>query len=203
MSDVLDKAICLSLNKNWLPLGYKTVRQAITDLCGGAYGASAPSLAVAVTIDENGELVESLPMKWEEWVKLPVRDCDLAIQAKSGPIRAPLIIVSQNYSKMPLKSPRLTNKAILERDGFRCAYTGEKLAKGQLSVDHVVPKYRGGKDAWENMVACRKDLNTRKGHALNHEIGLKLLIKPKAPLPMPVSATIGGARRPEHVPFVT
>lgn len=203
MSELLDKPIVLSLNKNWLRLGWKTVRQAITDLCGGSFGGTPPAMAVAVTIDDNGNLVESIPMTWDEWVKLEVRPQDLAINTHRGPIRCPLVIVSSSYSKMPNRTPRLSNKAILERDGFTCAYTGEKLPKSLLNVDHVIPRDRGGRDSWENMVACRKDINSKKGNRLNSEVGLRLRKTPTAPKGMPVCATITEAKRPEHAPFIS
>lgn len=202
MSGYLDKAVVLKLNANWEPIGWTTPRKAFVDMTGGLDGGTPPALGLSISVDENGDLAEALPMKWEEWVGLEVRPQDLAIQTKSGAIRVPTVIVAPNYKKMPLITPKLTRKAILERDGYTCGYTGEKLPAEMLNVDHVTPKSRGGGDDWENLVACRKDINTKKGSRLNHEIGLKLKKQLKAPKPIPKSFTIREAKRPEHAPFI-
>ena len=58
------------------------------------------------------------------------------------------------------------------------------------SLDHVVPRSRGGKDVWENLVWSAKGVNQKKADRLPHEAGLKLLSTPRAPKEMPVSAFI-------------
>lgn len=199
---VLNKPLVLSLNASWERLGWKTPKQAVTAMCGGAYGGTPPALAMSITMDENGNLTEAIPMKWEEWIKLPVRPEDLALQTKSGPIRCPMVVIAPNYKRMPVKAQRLTKAAILARDQGVCQYTGEKLPKSQLNIDHVIPKDRGGKDEWGNLVTSRKDLNSKKGNRTNEEMGYKLIKKPVAPKPVPVSFHITEARRPEHKPFI-
>jgi 5-methylcytosine-specific restriction endonuclease McrA len=72
----------------------------------------------------------------------------------------------------------------------RCQYTGRALRPEEGSLDHVVPRSRGGKDAWENLVWSAKDVNQRKADRLPHEAGLKLLSVPRAPKELPVSALI-------------
>jgi 5-methylcytosine-specific restriction endonuclease McrA len=202
MSDILDKAIVLKLNANWAPLGWTTPRKAFVDMCGGKYGGTPPALSLSVSVDENGKLTEAIPLKWEDWVKLEVRPQDLAVQTKSGAIRCPTVIVAPNYDQMPHVQQKLTKRAILERDGFVCAYSGEKLPISKLNIDHINPKSKGGKDTWENLVACRKDINTRKGNKSNKEAGLVLLKKPRAPKPVPKSFTVREVKRPEHGPFI-
>lgn len=202
MSEILDKAIVLKLNALWQPLGWTTPRKAFVDLCGGAYGGTPPALAVSTTLDDNGNLVEAIPLKWEEWKKLEVRPQDLAVQTKSGAVRCPTVLVAPNYKKVPIIQQKLTKRAILERDGFECAYTGERLHASQLNVDHVIPKSKGGRDAWDNLVACRKDINYKKGNKSNEEAGLVLRKTPKAPKAVPKSFTIREIKRREHAPFI-
>ncbi len=92
---LLDKPIVLSLNKMWQALGWITPRQAVVAMTGGS-GDTPPALGLCLTIDENGELVESFPMKWDEWVKLPVRDQDLSLMTSRGPIRVPTVVVRRH-----------------------------------------------------------------------------------------------------------
>ena len=74
--------------------------------------------------------------------------------------------------------------------GNRCQYTGKVLKPEEGSIDHVVPRSRGGKDAWENLGWSSKDVNTRKGNRLPQEAGLKLLSGPRAPKELPASALV-------------
>jgi 5-methylcytosine-specific restriction endonuclease McrA len=69
----------------------------------------------------------------------------------------------------------------------RCGPAGiEKVT----TLDHVVPRSRGGPDTWENLVWAAKNVNQRKGNRLPHEAGLKLLTVPRAPKEVPVTAFI-------------
>ena len=130
------------------------------------------------------------PVTWEEWITLPVRDQDEAVHTVRGQIRVPTVIVAVNYAKVPKKHPKLCARAIRERDRNRCQYTGRVLRPDEGSLDHVVPRSRGGRDSWENLVWASKEVNQRKADRLPHEAGLKLLSHPRAPKEMPVSALI-------------
>ncbi len=199
---VLDKQVVLKLNANWMRLGYCTPRQAIIAMTGEVEGGSPPALALDITLDENGDLLSAIPTKWEDWVKLPVRSQDLSISSHKEAIRCPVLLVCPAYAKMPLKAKKLTTRAILERDGLIDQYTGEKLTREQASVDHVIPKDRGGKNTWFNMVTCDKKRNHEKSNRLNREIGWRLIRKPVEPRAIPVSETITEVRHPHHAPFV-
>ena len=115
------------------------------------------------------------------------------MQTVRGQVRVPTVIVAVNFAKVPKKRPKLCAKTIRERDGHRCQYTGKLLRPDEGSLDHVVPRSRGGKDAWENLVWSSKAVNTKKGNRLPHEAGLKLLSVPRAPKEMPASALIRNA----------
>ena len=134
-----------------------------------------------------------IPRAWEEWTTLPIREQDEAVHTVRGQIRVPTVIVAVNYAKVPKKRPKLCARTIRERDGNRCQYTGRLLRPDEGSLDHVVPRSRGGKDAWENLVWSAKEVNQRKADRLPHEVGLKLLASPRAPKELPVSALIRNA----------
>src|SRR6202044_1527407 len=124
---------------------------------------------------------------------LPVRANDNAVRTARGAIRVPIVIVAVNFARVPKKRPKLCARAIRERHGNRCQYTGRLLHPDEGSLDHVVPRSRGGMDTWENLVWSAKDVNQRKADRLPHEAGLKLLSVPRAPKEMPVSALIRNA----------
>jgi 5-methylcytosine-specific restriction endonuclease McrA len=70
-------------------------------------------------------------------------------------------------------------KNILVRDGFKCAYCGEKSQK--LTIDHIIPRSRGGKDSFENCVAACRSCNRRKGGRIPSEANMHLVLKPYQP----------------------
>jgi len=179
MSDILTKAVVLVLNRNWQAINVRTPQE--------AFCMMATNVATGLEIEGEEHI---RPVTWEEWIRLPIRDQDEAVRTVRGPIRVPTVIVAVNYAKVPKKRPKLCARTVRERDGNRCQYTGALLRPEEGSLDHVVPRSRGGPDAWENLVWAAKNVNQRKGNRLPHEAGLKLLTVPRAPKEVPVTALI-------------
>lgn len=181
---------CLVLNRAWQAINAISVQSAISQLASGA----------ATALDILGE-EQITPVRWDEWLKLPVRDGDGAIHTARMVIRAPTVIVAVNYAKVPKKRPKLGLRGIADRDGGKCQYTGKKLERHEMTLDHVQPRSRGGVDSWENLVLADKTVNQRKGARTNDEAGLKLVRRPFEPSPVPVSAGITPTH-PHHRIFV-
>jgi hypothetical protein len=200
-NSVLEHQVVLSLNALWQPIGWTSIRKAVTAMTGGNV-STRPALALDITMDASGRLISANPMVWDEWIKLPIRGGDISLGTKSGAIRAPVALVSPDFGEMPLKTARLSPNAIWDRDGGTCQYSGKKLTKKQGNLDHVLAKSRGGKDSWENVVLCDRKINSAKGNRLNSEMGLKLLRKPKAPTAIPASFSVREPRHPAHAPFI-
>jgi 5-methylcytosine-specific restriction endonuclease McrA len=179
MSEILNKKIVLVLNRNWQAIHIRTPQEAFCQM--------ATNVATALEIDGENHI---RPVNWDEWITLPIREGDNAVHTVRGAIRVPTVIVAVNFAKVPKKRPRLCAKAIRDRDGSRCQYTGKLLRPDEGSVDHVVPRSRGGKNTWENLVWSSKDVNARKGNRLPQEAGLKLLALPRTPKELPVTALI-------------
>jgi 5-methylcytosine-specific restriction endonuclease McrA len=178
-----DKIICLCLNKRWQPIGVKSVRDAFSELVH----PNCVALNVMYKKNKDGSLdfseVEDIQaVKWNEWINLPVRECDLEIRTSKMSIRVPTIIASSKYSEIPTRRFMPTKRNIWLRDNGICQYSGKKLKPEEANIDHPFPKSRGGPNTWENMVLCHKDINSKKGSKTPEEAGLKLIRKPK---PMP------------------
>src|SRR5882724_11906676 len=182
MNNILNKSIVLVLNRNWQAINICTPQ--------GAFCQMATNVATGLEIEGENHI---RPVTWEEWISLPVRPQDNAVQTVRGSIRVPTVIVAVNFAKVPKKRPKLCAKTIRERDDNRCQYTGKVLKPEEGSLDHVVPRSRGGADAWENLVWSSKAVNTKKGNRLPQEAGLKLLSIPRAPKELPMSALIRNA----------
>jgi 5-methylcytosine-specific restriction endonuclease McrA len=83
--------------------------------------------------------------------------------------------------RRPRPRVRLCKREILRRDGYRCQYCGRETS--QLTIDHVVPRYRGGPHSWENLVAACPQCNRRKGGRTLAEARMELLRRPFEPRP--------------------
>jgi 5-methylcytosine-specific restriction endonuclease McrA len=182
MNDKLTKATVLVLNRNWQAINIRTPQDAFCQM--------ATNVATALEIEGENHI---RPVPWAEWITLPIRPQDNAVQTARGPIRVPTVIVLAHFAKVPKKRPKLCARSIRERDGNRCQYTGRPLRPDEGSLDHVLPRSRGGQDTWENLVWASKDVNSKKGDRLPHEAGLKLISTPRAPKEMPASALIRNA----------
>src|SRR5437016_3558102 len=94
-------------------------------------------------------------------------------------VRVPSVIRLLEYRRIPHQTRALSRKNILLRDRNTCQYCGVVLSSGELTLDHVVPRSRGGSSTWENLVACCHHCNRRKGNHLLHETEMKLLKEPR------------------------
>lgn len=210
MESVLDKPITLSLNAIWQPIRQVSVRQAIiamNSIAKKGVDQAAVGLDIEYAETETGEVDFSkptsiTPVKWNEWVKLPIRKYDEIVMGAKGPIRAPTVVVSVHYNKMPLKTFRPTKTSLYRREGGKCAYTGRELTLKEATIDHIIPRSKGGKNTWQNQVICAPEVNFKKGNKSNKEAGLKLLKKPVEPTPISVAALITEARHRDHNLFL-
>jgi hypothetical protein len=197
---ILNKHLTLQLNGSWIACGFLTCRKAIVSLMGG--DAQHPVVALDMEFAEDGSLVYANPTEWAAWEKLPIREGDFYIQTARGRIRAPTVVVARNFNQIPMKKARLSANTIFERDGGRCQYTNKALTRSGMSLDHVLPKSRGGKDTFQNLVLCDKHVNIFKADRTPEEAGLTLLRKPVAPPEVPVSTTIKVAHHPDWNAFL-
>jgi 5-methylcytosine-specific restriction endonuclease McrA len=179
MSDILNTATVLVLNRNWQAINVRTPQEAFCQM--------ATNVATGLEIAGEDPI---RPLTWEEWITLPIRPQDQAARTVRGSIRVPTVIVAVNYARVPRKRPRFCTRSIRERDGNRCQYTGRLLRPEEGSIDHILPRSRGGANSWENCVWASREINARKGNRLLQEAGLKLLASPRVPKELPATALI-------------
>lgn len=91
----------------------------------------------------------------------------------------PSVVRLWKYKNVPFKRIMLTRKNILTRDSNRCQYCS--TIKGQMTVDHIIPKTMGGRDTWHNLVCCCARCNNKKGDNTPEQVEMKLLKKPTRP----------------------
>lgn len=105
-------------------------------------------------------------------------DARQPVRSATFEMERPSVIILTRYVKPPSKRRvALSRRGVLRRDGGRCAYCG----KSASTVDHVMPRSRGGANSWANLVACCQTCNARKGNRTPEEMGWALLVEPGPP----------------------
>jgi 5-methylcytosine-specific restriction endonuclease McrA len=111
-----------------------------------------------------------------------VESLDRPLRAAGTSFVWPHVIRLLSYVRVPRAvQRRISRRALFARDGWRCVYCGTSAPR--LTLDHVVPRSRGGESVWENVVTACAPCNLRKGDRLLEESGLTLTKPPKAPAP--------------------
>ncbi len=101
------------------------------------------------------------------------------IRTASGEFRAPSVLKMRYQVKRPMPELRLSRHSILARDNYTCQYCGSRGR--ELTIDHVVPRWVGGPHTWDNLVACCRKCNLKKGDKTPLQANMRLARKPKRP----------------------
>jgi len=105
-------------------------------------------------------------------------DEDDPVRSASAEWARPSVIILRTYVRIPGgRRVPVSRRGVLRRDGHRCAY----CAASASTVDHVIPRSRGGADSWENLVACCLRCNNIKSDRTPTEMGWRLRAQPRAP----------------------
>ena len=107
--------------------------------------------AAVLVLKDRAEILER-----SEWV----------LHAESFTLPRPIVIRLKTYVRIPRDAHRrkITRRAVFARDRWTCQYCGQE--RGNLTVDHVIPRSKGGGSGWDNIVACCAPCNRRKGDRL-------------------------------------
>jgi len=124
---------------------------------------------------------------WQEAVKALFRDSvtvlseyDQVVRSPSFEFRLPSVLVLKEYVPAERK-PAFTRFNVFLRDEWHCQYCGSKERTSELTFDHVIPKSRGGKTFWTNIVTACRPCNTIKGHKLPSECRMFPIMEPEQP----------------------
>jgi 5-methylcytosine-specific restriction endonuclease McrA len=105
-------------------------------------------------------------------------DDDNPVSSTTGDYERPSVIILSRYVRVPyVRRVPLTRRGVLRRDAHHCAYCG----RSANTIDHVVPKSRGGEESWENLVACCFRCNNVKGDRTLAQLGWNLRFTPRMP----------------------
>jgi 5-methylcytosine-specific restriction endonuclease McrA len=123
--------------------------------------------AVVLLLKEKAELIEA---------------AEAMLRSESLSFPVPLVIRLVYFVKIPRRiSLPVTRRGVLSRDHYTCQYCGATPPRKYLTVDHVLPRSRGGKTTWENVATACEKCNGRKGSRTPVEANMTLLTQPKRP----------------------
>lgn len=101
------------------------------------------------------------------------------VHSATKAVHVPSVIRLLSYRHIPQQSRALSRKNILLRDRNTCQFCGSTFPASELTLDHVMPRSRGGRSTWENLVACCYNCNNNKGDRTPEEAGLELVRRPR------------------------
>ena len=157
-SGTLQNRVLLLNGSTWEPLSVITVQRAINLLIAGK----------AIVVEESGNFLRTVRDKFS----------------------VPSVIALRTYINVPRRRAHWSRKGVLVRDEYTCIYCGVQpgtlqkgkvVTKSDLTIDHILPRSRGGKDTWSNTACACAACNHKKGDRLPHEVGMKLKWEPKTP----------------------
>lgn len=161
----------LVLNKSWVAVHVTPVKRALTLLFQGHARVVHPT---------DYSLYD-----FEHWCELSKSRENFTngrfIHTPTFQVRLPEVILLTAFNGFVRREVRLSRRNIFERDEHRCQYCGERHTKQDLTIDHVLPRSRGGEDTWENLVLACVQCNLRKSNRTPDEAHMRLLRKPVKP----------------------
>jgi len=159
--------LTMVLDESWLAIHTVSVRHALRLLSTGAARGVLP---------ESSETLDFM-----SWMDLEVASGEYAIRSVRKSVRVPEVIVLTRYRGVPMRTPSFSRRNLMRRDRHQCQYCGVKPGIHELSIDHVMPRSRGGRSTWENCVlACRR-CNRKKRNRTPPQAGMNLLREPRVP----------------------
>ena len=174
----------LVLNRLYMAIQVMSVRRAFCLLF--------KDLAEVINV-ENGTYVSYNFQSWREASEWKAamegrKEHEDWIQAVNFQIQVPRVIRLLRYDLFPKNIVKFNRRNIFLRDENRCQFCGHRFPTQQLSLDHVIPRSRGGLTNWENIVCACLRCNVRKGGRTPHEAGMRLIRRPAKPKRSPMLA---------------
>jgi len=168
---VLDDGV-LVLNRSWVAIHITPARRALGMLYQGIARAVHP--------------VDYSLYDFQDWCALSnSRQEGQFIHTPNLRIWMPQVIILLGFNGFVWHEIRFSRRNIFERDRNTCQYCGKRFPKCDLTLDHVTPRSRGGRDSWENLVLACVHCNVKKGNQTPEEANMPLLRRPGKPAWLP------------------
>ncbi len=147
----------LVLNRSWLAVHVCDVRRALALLV----------LGLARVVTDEFETHD-----FDSWAELSRGAKGESLRTPRFKLLVPEVIVLTHYNAIPPRRVKFSRRNIFERDRYTCQYCGRTPQRAELSIDHVVPRSRGGQTTWSNVILACTACNARKRDRLPSEAGM-------------------------------
>lgn len=165
------KYLTLVLNKYYYPIHLISWKRAISLLYQG----------IALSLDQD--FIAYNYDSWVDYSRLPDFDETYYnfVSSPSITVAVPDVLVLKKYEHLPMRDVKYTRENVFHRDKNRCAYCGKKFKNADLTIDHIIPKSRGGDNSWKNTITSCKFCNNKKADRTPREADMILLYRPIEP----------------------
>ena len=177
---------CLVLNSAWQVSGFLPIGVCIANVMRDMGRIMCPTSYYLMTL--------------EEWIE--TGETDRIIKTAGIGIPAPEVIVLKKYGERPPRRISFNRPNLYRRDEHTCQYCGDALPPAKLTIDHVLPRSKGGPTTWENCVAACQRCNADKADKTTKEARMRPRKKPAAPRWKPGLRLPRGVVRASWEPFL-
>lgn len=160
----------LVLNRNWAPIQTTTVQTAISLVAKGT-----------ALIIEPGTFRTHDLHSWNDVSRASAAFQDALIRSPRMSLVAPEVIVLKTYAGQGERAVVFSRRNLFKRDHYTCQYCGCQPGPSELTIDHIVPRSKGGYSRWENCVLACVACNSKKADRSPEQAGLKLRKAPRKP----------------------
>ena len=166
MQSLLNESV-LVLNRHWTAVHVTSARRALVLV----FSEHARVVSEDFSTHDFGS--------WREFTRMS--ESVKKISTPGFQVLLPEVVMLTQFNRFPPRSVKFSRRNIYLRDNHTCQYCGCLPPKDELTIDHVIPRSRGGKSVWENVVLACMKCNMRKGNLLVNQAGMKLLSVPRKP----------------------
>lgn len=160
----------LVLNKRWVPIQLATMKEAISLVAKGH-----------AMIVEPGTYATHDILSWNDASKAQAKFGDAVIRSCKLALVPPEVIVLTQYDGQAQRSVVFSRKNLFKRDKYTCQYCGVQPGPEELTMDHILPRSKGGVSSWENTVLACIECNKVKADKTPEEAGMRLRKVPRKP----------------------
>lgn len=208
-SSSLNRSSVLVLNSLFQPIGTLSLKKGLIAMNSSPQGGQCAARAIDVVYGktESGlydlnNVITFTPYTFEEWLMVENREgLDEFISTSRFKVRCPTVIITR-YSKMPMRRFRATKDLLYRLQKGICGYSGKPMGIKQMSVEHKLPRSKGGKNTFPNLMVVDKEINQQRGNRPLKEVGLRPLFNHREPQSIPAAYTIKDAVHPDWGVFI-
>lgn len=193
------------LNSLYQPIGILSIKKALIAMNSTLCGEDNAAKAIDVIYENDFYNLEGVSTfhtySFDEWVNVKIRPIDKSISTARFKIRCPTVLITK-YSKMPMRRFKPTKDLLYRLQNGICGYSSKHMSIKQMSIEHKIPRSKGGKNTFPNLMVVDKDINQQRGNRPLEEVGLHPLFNHREPNPLPAAYTIKNAVHPDWAYFI-